>query len=182
MAQVLVIDDMNGVRQTVSAVLERAGHMVTQARDGGAGLQLLKSGQHFDVVITDMIMPEHDGMEVIMYLENRPDRPKMLAMSGGGSQVSADDRFMLARTKADATLQKPFRRAHLLDTVDKLLAVEPAVSQPARRPTVAPTEKAGPPSIRNGRDGQPDQFLTVGRPQLVQSAMSSLALKQLALG
>jgi CheY-like chemotaxis protein len=122
MAQILLIDDMKGVRRTLSAVLKRAGHTIVEADDGGAGLELLKS-QRFDLVITDMLMPQHDGMEVLLYLEQQPNRPKVLAISGGGSQVSADEAFMLARSKADATLAKPFDNADLLAAVDKLLMV-----------------------------------------------------------
>ena len=123
MANILLIDDMAGVRRTVSAVLKRAGHTVTEADDGGAGLQLLKSDR-FDLVITDMLMPKHDGVEVLLFLEQQPNPPKVLAISGGGSQVSADEAFMLARSKADATLAKPFDNSELLAVVDKLLKVE----------------------------------------------------------
>ena len=111
------------MRRTVSAVLKRAGHEVTEANDGGAGLQLIKSDR-FDLVITDMLMPNHDGMEVILFLEQQPYRPRVLAISGGGSQVSSDEAFMLARSKADATLAKPFDNSELLAAVDKLLKVE----------------------------------------------------------
>ena len=123
MAKILLIDDMAGVRRTISAVLKRAGHTVTEADDGGAGLQLLK-GDRFDLVITDMLMPNHDGMEVILFLEQQPNRPKVLAISGGGSQVSSDEAFMLVCSKADATLAKPFDNTELLAAVGKLLKVE----------------------------------------------------------
>jgi CheY-like chemotaxis protein len=123
MAAILLIDDMKGVRHAVSALLKRAGHTVTEADDGGAGLELLKGGARYDLVITDMLMPKHDGVEVLLFLEQQPNRPKVLAMSGGGSQVSADDAFLLARSKADATLVKPFDNADLLAAIDKLLKV-----------------------------------------------------------
>ena len=122
MASILLIDDMKGVRRTVSALLKRAGHSVTEADDGGVGLELLGS-QRFDLVITDMLMPKLDGMEVLLHLEKQPNRPKVLAISGGGSQVSADQAFLLAKSKADATLAKPFDNAELLAEVDKLLKV-----------------------------------------------------------
>jgi CheY-like chemotaxis protein len=112
MAKILLIDDMKGVRRTLSTVLKRAGHDVVEADDGGVGVDLLKS-QRFDLVITDMLMPQHDGMEVLLFLEQQPNRPKVLAISGGGSQVSADEAFMLARNKADATLAKPFDNSEL---------------------------------------------------------------------
>jgi two-component system chemotaxis response regulator CheY len=119
-AAILLIDDMKGVRRAVSALLKRAGHTVTEADDGGAGLDFLRSGR-YDLVITDMLMPKHDGIEVLLYLEQQPNRPKVLAISGGGSQVSTDEAFMLASRKADATMAKPFDNADLLAQVDKLL-------------------------------------------------------------
>lgn len=123
MAAILLIDDMKGVRRAVSALLKRAGHTITEADDGSAGLELLRGGQRFDLVITDMLMPKQDGMEVLLFLEQQPNRPKVLAISGGGSQISADEAFLLARSKADATLAKPFDNADLLAAIDKLLKV-----------------------------------------------------------
>jgi CheY-like chemotaxis protein len=134
MAEILLIDDMKGVRRAVSVVLKRGGHTITEAADGSAGLQLLQGGHRFDLVITDMLMPKQDGMDVILFLEQQPNRPKILAISGGGSQVSSDDAFMLARSKADATLAKPFDNADLLTTVDALLAKSGSIASPSRVP------------------------------------------------
>src|SRR6478736_5729415 len=130
MADILLIDDMKGVRRTVSTVLKRAGHNVTEADEGGAGLELLKGGARFDLVITDMLMPKHDGVEVLLFLEQMRNRPKVLVISGGGSQISADEAFMLARNKADATLAKPFDNADLLAEVDRLLKVNAELQRP----------------------------------------------------
>jgi CheY-like chemotaxis protein len=123
MAAILLIDDMKGVRHAVGALLKRSGHTVTEADDGGAGIELLRSGARFDLVITDMLMPKQDGMEVLLFLERQSNRPKVLAISGGGSQVSADEAFLLARSKADAVLTKPFDNVDLVAAVDQLLKV-----------------------------------------------------------
>ncbi len=121
MADILLIDDMKGVRQAVAAVLKRAGHAVTEADDGSKGLEKLRSGHRYDLVITDILMPTVDGIEVIMFIDTLPVRPPVLAISGGGSQMPADAALMLAKTKANAVLAKPFDNAELLEVVQRLL-------------------------------------------------------------
>ena len=74
--RIVLIDDMKGVRRTVSTVLKRAGHNVTEADEGGAGLKLLKGGAQFDLVITNMLMPKHDGVEVLLFLEQIATVPR----------------------------------------------------------------------------------------------------------
>jgi CheY-like chemotaxis protein len=121
MAEILLIDDMKAVRRAVSSVLKSRGHTVTEADDGHQGIALLQSGRRFDLVITDVLMPACDGSEVVMHLDGKSNRPPIIAMSGGGSQVSADEALSLAKAKADATLAKPFDNAELIATVDRLL-------------------------------------------------------------
>jgi two-component system response regulator HydG len=121
MAEILLIDDMRGVRRAVSSVLKGRGHVVTEADDGSKGVDLLKSGQRFDLVITDVLMPVADGTEVIMYVNEMPKRPAVIAISGGGSEVSTDTALMLAKTMADGVLAKPFDNADLVTMVDRLL-------------------------------------------------------------
>jgi two-component system response regulator HydG len=121
MANILLIDDMKGVRQALAAVLKRAGHTITEADDGKVALEILKTDRRFDLVITDILMPTTDGIEVVMYLDSLPHRPPVLAISGGGSQIPADSALVLVKTKADAALAKPFDNSELLAAVDKLL-------------------------------------------------------------
>ncbi len=120
MADILLIDDMAGVRRAVVAMLKRAGHTVTAVENGDEGLEMLK-GRHFNLVITDMLMPGTDGADVLSHLSTLPKRPRVIAMSGGGAGLSADSALRLARVKADAFLEKPFESADLLAAVDKLL-------------------------------------------------------------
>jgi len=120
MAEILVIDDMEDVREGIVAVLVQNGHTATQAANGREGIDLLKS-RSFDLVITDILMPEQDGTEVIMYLDTLSQRPPVLAISGGAAKVPAYIALHLARLKANATLMKPFRNAELLEKVNHLL-------------------------------------------------------------
>ena len=120
MADVLLIDDMNLVRGAIKAILTRAGHAVTEAAGGAAGISLLQK-QHFDLVVTDMIMPDQDGTDVITFMHSMGKRPKILAISGGNSDVPAGEALRLAREQADAAMPKPFDNRELVTTVDQLL-------------------------------------------------------------
>jgi DNA-binding NtrC family response regulator len=120
MTEILLIDDMAGVRRAVVSMLSRAGHTVTAAENGGQGIELLRS-RRFDLVITDMLMPDVDGADVLTQVGSLPNRPKVIAISGGGAGLSADSALRLAKIKADAFLEKPFEAEALLAVVDKLL-------------------------------------------------------------
>jgi CheY-like chemotaxis protein len=124
MATILLIDDTAEVREAVTAVLSGDGHTVVEARNGREGIETLRS-RRFDLVITDILMPEQDGTEVIMFLETQPDRPPVLAISGGAAKVPAYMALHLARLKADATLMKPFKNAELKEKVNALLGNRP---------------------------------------------------------
>ncbi len=120
MATILLIDDMEGVRSSLSTVLTSAGHQVVEAGDGDAGLRKAAE-QNFDLVITDIIMPKIDGSEVILALKQKAGAAPVLAISGGGATVNAENALMLARSTADAVLHKPFSRNDLLEAVDELV-------------------------------------------------------------
>lgn len=120
MADILLIDDMPSVRRAIAAVLRGAGHAVTEAEDGEAGLALAES-RRFDLVVTDILMPKRDGTAVVMALAQAPRRPKLLAISGGSGALSESDALRLASLKADATLAKPFENVELLAVVDRLV-------------------------------------------------------------
>jgi len=122
MAKILVIDDMHGVRHSVAAVLQLDGHEVTEAADGGEGIEIL-SDNEFDLLITDILMPEKDGSEVIMFVREREGKKiPILAISGGGTMISADKALSVAKTHADSVLKKPFSREDLLEQVNNLIS------------------------------------------------------------
>lgn len=121
MAKILVIDDDQQVLDVLSSYLQAAGHEPVRASDGRAGIRLL-STERFDVVITDIIMPEQDGLEVLMWLKGMSDRPKVIAMSGGSAGL--DLNLLLGVSKsmsADRILPKPVNYATLSRAVAELL-------------------------------------------------------------
>jgi DNA-binding response OmpR family regulator len=120
MARILVVDDSAVVRRVIREALEFEGHDVLVAEDGGEALDLFR-GDPTDLVITDIVMPEKEGIETILELRELNSGVKILAMSGGGlfsPEVHLTPARMLG---ADETLSKPFTARELIETVERLL-------------------------------------------------------------
>lgn len=115
MARILLVDDDQNVLTTVRFMLEARDHEVTAVSTVDECLDQM-ADQEFDLLITDIIMPNRDGTELIQLLRKRPDAPPIIAMSGGGNIVSANDALALARALAKGVLEKPFM-AEELDAV-----------------------------------------------------------------
>lgn len=120
MARVLVIDDDASVRQLVRRALETQKHDVIEAGDGATALRLIAE-KPIDVVITDLYMPQMDGIEFTIRLAQQKPRPRLIAISGGGHMEKGSLLETARRLGADATLAKPFSVGELLDTVADLL-------------------------------------------------------------
>lgn len=121
MAEILIIDDEPGVLGILRRILEGAGHSVAEASNGAAALQQFE-GEPADLVITDIFMPEMDGIEFLVHLRTTYPDVKVLAMSGGGlfpRDQALSDASLLG---ADQILEKPFSREDLLAAVDQTLA------------------------------------------------------------
>src|SRR5687768_12074125 len=83
MPKILLIDDDDAFRKVVRLALTSMGHDVIEACDGGEGLRLLKANS-IDLVLTDLIMPDKEGIETIMEIQRMRPELKIIAMSGGG--------------------------------------------------------------------------------------------------
>jgi len=122
MPRTIVIDDDPGIRRAVAAHLRGAGHVVELAASGREALDLLKAAPA-DLVITDINMPDMDGIEVIMALRDQsPDVP-IIAISGGG--LFPPD-LLLANAEllgVVESLVKPFEASELLGAVSRALGV-----------------------------------------------------------
>ena len=114
---ILLIEDDPLVRETVEAMLMRLGHRVTTAGNGVEGLQKLREMTP-DVVLTDIIMPEKEGIETIMEVRRTHREIKVIAMSGGGPTRNMDFLRFAERLGAHAILPKPFG----LDELQRVLA------------------------------------------------------------
>jgi len=113
--QILVIDDDAIVRNLIGKMLEDSGFEILYAGNGVEGLKMVESNPEIELVITDLIMPEKEGIETIRELkQNRPEI-KIIAISGGG-RVNADNYLHLATLLgANAILTKPFTKSELIE-------------------------------------------------------------------
>jgi CheY-like chemotaxis protein len=117
MTSILVIDDEQEITTMLKTALSGYTCSVQTAHNGLEGLRLL--GRHpFDVVITDIIMPELDGFEVIMAVNRMQQPPRVIAMTGGTKHLSREYLAEVARTlSVEQVLFKPFSIDELLDAV-----------------------------------------------------------------
>ena len=123
MAHILVIDDDEMVRAMTKAALETGGHSVSTAADGREAARKVDQ-EKFDLLITDIIMPDRDGLEVITGLKGRARMP-VIAMTG--LFIDAALYLKIAQTLgADRTIQKPFTGQQLLHLVREVLQTKPA--------------------------------------------------------
>ena len=124
MARVLVIDDEEQVRTLIREVLEGAGHEVMEARNGREAIKLYEA-HPTDVVITDLVMPEQDGLETIRELRRRFPAVKIIAVSGAQQKLNLDLLYIAEKLGALRTMEKPFDIRKLVALVEELLQDKP---------------------------------------------------------
>lgn len=120
MARILVIEDEPLVRELLEATVKNAGHEVAVAADGDEGLKLYRD-RPADVVITDIFMPEKEGLETIEQLRRVHPAVKVIAISGGSPLRQIDVLSWATLMGASFTFRKPVDRAELLQAIDKCL-------------------------------------------------------------
>ena len=118
MARILVIDDEDDVRFTISLMLTRYGHEVTVACDGAEGIAKQRETP-FDIVITDLVMPGKEGIETIQEIHaDFPELP-IIAVSGGGRKGTTSYLDVASFMGAAAVLPKPFIESDLVAVIEK---------------------------------------------------------------
>ena len=117
---ICVIDDDKSVRQTVGRILSSAGYAVVKAADGAKGLEAVEQSSPA-MIITDIVMPNREGIETILEAKKRFPGIPIIAISGGGRTGPRDFLDVARKLGADDCLAKPFRPAELLDKVATLL-------------------------------------------------------------
>jgi CheY-like chemotaxis protein len=121
MANILIIDDEPELRDMMGRFISSLGHNVVEASGGDEGGRILSSEGEFDLVITDIVMAEGDGLEVISTIRKSGYHLPVIAVSGGG-RVPGDVYLKLAEhLGADRALDKPFSLTRLQTMIDELV-------------------------------------------------------------
>ena len=126
MAVVLIIDDDEMIVESLSVLLQNEGYDVLSSSNGKNGLKLLGKNR-IDVVITDIIMPDKDGIETIREIKKTYRNTKIIAMSGGGKIAAKEYLTFVKQLGVRHTLSKPFEKEQILS------ALEAVLREPKRR-------------------------------------------------
>jgi len=118
--KILIIDDDDGIRTVFSRFLGSKGYKVTCASNGREGLAMLDTVGP-DLVITDIMMPEADGLEVLMAIRSKPTKIPVIAISGGMHAVPMDFLPLAKKFGACKVLYKPVELEDLQSTIEEVL-------------------------------------------------------------
>ncbi len=122
MARITVIDDEADLRALLRAILATQNHEIDEAENGALARKALREHQ-YDLVITDVLMPEEDGFVVVKETLKLQSDAKILAISGGGLNLSSNWSLeAIEKLGAHAVLRKPFEMGEFLNKVEGLLA------------------------------------------------------------
>ncbi|MGD8342199.1 MAG: response regulator [Desulfobacterales bacterium] len=130
MARILIIDDESQIRSMLRLMLERVGYEVIEAEDGMEGIRQYRDNPA-DLIITDLIMPNKDGIGMIIELKKEFPQVKIIAMSGGG--VNRPEGYLDGAQKLGATrtLTKPIDRDEMINAVKETLKTDTASAEPS---------------------------------------------------
>ena len=121
MQRVLVVDDDDVIRDLLTITLQQAGYEVIEASNGRFGLEQINNSQ-VDLVITDIFMPEMDGIEFIAMLYQRSPHPKVIVMTGGSKLMDSSFSLKVAETfGVDTVLEKPMTPNSIINMVNSVL-------------------------------------------------------------
>jgi DNA-binding response OmpR family regulator len=120
MAHMLIIDDDDQLRTLLRQTLEREGYTVGEAQNGWAGMARYRATPA-DLVITNILMPEQEGLETIRVLRQESPEVKIIAIAGGGQMGALDFLDVAAKLGTRRTLRKPFALQELRAAVREVL-------------------------------------------------------------
>lgn len=120
MSHILIVEDDEPLRLVLQSTLEGFGHRVSTAANGREGVAVFRRDAA-DIVLTDIVMPDQEGLETIQALHRLPAPPSIIAMSGGGRLPAQNYLGIASRFGAAATLMKPFAAEELRLAIEYVL-------------------------------------------------------------
>lgn len=119
MSKILVADDDDFVRGLICSVLKKNGYTVSEAKNGEEAVTMARKDSP-DILITDMLMPDKEGIETILEVKEIGSNIKIIAISGGGKTKNMSFLNIAQNAGADAILSKPFKPDELLQAINTL--------------------------------------------------------------
>ena len=139
MAVLLVIEDDEAMRKLMVRTLSAGKHKVLQAENGREGLTLMDEHTP-DIVITDILMPQKEGIATIREVKERAPDTRIIADTGGGMSHNLKFLDVSRALGADAVLAKPFRPAQLMAALEQVLG-GPSVGEPRQSRNGSPKRR-----------------------------------------
>ncbi|MDO8606368.1 MAG: response regulator [Phaeospirillum sp.] len=119
MSRILIVEDTKLMQETLVDVLGAVGHDIVTADNGVHAVEIVAAGKTFDIIVTDIIMPEMDGIQTILELQTMLPTARIIAISGGSARMEKAQGLDTARRLgAVAVLEKPFEVDALLDAIN----------------------------------------------------------------
>jgi DNA-binding NtrC family response regulator len=118
--KILLVDDEKAILDLMALSLKKKGHSVMTALNGLVGCEVLAANS-FDILITDLIMPEMSGIKLIEHVRHRYPEMKIIAVTGGGKVYSEDYLLQAITAGAQTIIRKPFTITGFLDGVQKVI-------------------------------------------------------------
>ena len=117
MTRILIVDDDQPVREMLQQMLEKEGYAIETAADGNEAIRKFDKNLP-DLVITDIVMPDKEGLEIIRHFKQQKPQTKVIAISGGAYNIEARNTLKIAKALgAFETLAKPLKRSELVSAV-----------------------------------------------------------------
>ena len=120
MTRILVVDDNEDVASMICEIVESKGYEFTKKANGRQAIEHLEKDLNYHIIITDIIMPDQDGLDLLQYLKEKNITIPTIALSGGGVTASSHDTLRAAEEYATILLRKPVGLNQLLETIAAL--------------------------------------------------------------
>ncbi len=121
MKRILIVDDVVHIAKIIEKILTKEGYETAVCHDGQQAIEKLKKSK-FDIIVSDVIMPNKDGFDILNYLEEEKLDIKIIMMTGGGVKISAVETMRAVKDQANVVLLKPISKEDLLTAIESVVA------------------------------------------------------------